>query len=151
MKRHLLLTAIATAVAATATALATSAAFAADYQVGQVWSAKGREKDPGPRVLILKVELGTPVGDVVFVAVNGVRICLPNGACGDIFSPLAMLKQALDASVTQEIGRTDQFPDFERGYQFWKEGIAKGAPVTIRVPLAETLDQMEGGAGIQVK
>lgn len=144
MKRHLLITAVAAA-------LAGGTAFATDFEVGQVWSAKGRLQDPLPRVLILKVEPGTPVGEVVFVAVNGIKLCLPNGQCGDIFSPLAMTKEALEASVVKEIGRSDAFPDFEKGYLFWQEGIKKGAPVTIRVPLAETLDQMEGGAGIQVK
>jgi hypothetical protein len=32
----------------------------------------------------------------------------------------------------------------------WKDGIAKGAAVTI-MPLADALDQIEGGSKIQVK
>jgi len=132
-------------------ALALGATFAADYEVGPVWSAKGREKDSEPRLTILKVERGTPVGDVVFVAVTGVRICLPSGACGDVFSPLAMSKPAVDQSIKEQIGRIDRLPDFEKGYQFWKDGIARGAPVTIGVPLAEALDQIEGGSKIEVK
>ena len=56
----------------------------------------GREKDPDPQVLVLRVERGTPVGDVVFVAAGGVKLCLPNGKCGDTFSPLAMSKEALE-------------------------------------------------------
>ena len=128
-----------------------TAAFAADYEVGQIWSVTGREKDPDPKLLVLKVERGPAIGEVVFVAVSGVKICLPNGQCGDVFSPLAMSKRAVDRSVKDQVGRSDKLPDFEKGYQFWKEGRAKGAAVTIDVPLAEALDQIEGGSKIQVK
>ena len=152
--RHLLPRAVITA------ALAISAAAtAADYEAGQIWSAKGREKDPDPQVLVLRVEPKTPVGEVVFVAAGGLKLCLPDGKCGDLFSPLAMTKAALDRSVKEQVGRIDpassfqqraQF-QFERGYQSWKDGVAKGAPVTVTVPLAEALDQIEGGSQIQVK
>jgi hypothetical protein len=134
------------------------AAAAADYEVGQIWRVIGRSGDPDPQVLILRVEPKTPVGEVVFVAAGGVKLCLPDGKCGDTFSPLAMSKAALDRSVKELIGRNDDAgfrdrPQFQlaQGYQFWKDGIAKGVPVTITVPLAEALDQIEGGAKIQVK
>ena len=67
-------------------ALAISTAAAVDFEVGQIWSATGREKDPDPQVLILQVERDSPVGEVVFVAAGGVKLCLPNGECGDTFS-----------------------------------------------------------------
>ena len=124
---------------------------AADFEAGQVWSAKGRAKDHAPQLLILKLEPRTPVGDVVLIQIKGVQICLPNGQCGDQFSPLAISKSALDQSVNELLGNTDQIPDFAEGYRFWKDGIAKGAPVTITVPLADALDQIEGGSKIQVK
>lgn len=128
-----------------------TAALAADFEVGQIWSAKGREKDPDPKLIVLKIERGEAVGDVVFIAIAGVKVCLPSGQCGDVFTPLAISKRALDRSVKEQIGRSDQLPDFEKGYQFWKDGRAKGAAVTIDVPLAEALDQIEGGSKIQVK
>ncbi len=140
-------------------ALAISAAAAADFEAGQIWSAIGRVKDPDPQVLILRVEHESPVGEVVFVAAGGVKLCLPNGECGDTFSPLAMSKSALERSVKTLINKFDdptpvqQNPKYQlaKGYQGWKEGVAKGAPVTITVPLAEALDEIEGGAKIQVK
>lgn len=149
---HRLLTAVPAA-------LAMSAAGAADFQVGEIWSAKGRDKDPKPEVLILRIEPRTAVGDVVFVAVGGVKLCLPGGACGDLFSPLAMSKDALDRSVKEVVGKVDPVRDIagrpqfrlEDGYRHWKDGLDKGARVTVTVPLAEALDQMEGGASIQVK
>jgi hypothetical protein len=128
-----------------------TAALAADFEVGQIWSAKGREKDPDPKLIVLKIERGEAVGDVVFIAIAGVKVCLPSGQCGDVFTPLAISKRALDRSVKEQIGRSDQLPDFEKGYQFWQDGRAKGAAVTIDVPLAEALDQIEGGSKIQVK
>ncbi|HTO48760.1 MAG TPA: hypothetical protein VML91_14065 [Burkholderiales bacterium] len=146
--------------AAVPAALAISfTATAADFEAGQIWSAIGRPQDPDPQVLILRVEPETPVGEVVFVAAGGVKLCLPNGKCGDTFSPLAMSKGALERSVKALINKlgdptaVQQRPKYElaQGYQFWKEGVAKGAPVTITVPLAEALDEIEGGAKIQVK
>jgi hypothetical protein len=131
--------------------LLSASAAAADFEAGQIWSARGREKDPDPQVLILRVEPKTPVGEVVFVAAAGLKLCLPNGQCGGAFSPLAMSKQALDRSVEELVGKAEKVPDFEKGYQFWLDGVAKGAPVTITVPLAEALDEIEGGAKIQVK
>src|SRR5262245_8434184 len=144
--------------AALPAALALSAA-AADFEPGQIWTAVGREKDPDPQILVLQVEKNTPVGEVVFVAAGGVKLCLPNGDCGDTFSPLAMSKAALERSVKTLVGtlpdpaeaqKRPQY-DLAKGYQFWKDGIAKGALVTITVPLADALDQIEGGAKIQVK
>ena len=140
--------------AAIPTALVLSAhAAAADFEAGQVWSAKGRAKDHAPQLLVLKLEPRTPVGDVVLIQIKGVRICLPNGQCGDQFSPLAISKSALDQSVDRASRqhRRPAVPDFAEGYRFWKDGIAKGAPVTITVPLADALDQIEGGSKIQVK
>ena len=146
--------------AALPAALAISAAaIAADFEPGQWWSAVGRKQDPDPQVVVLRVEKDTPVGEVVFVAAGGVKLCLPTGNCGDTFSPLAMSKDALERSVKTLI---NTFPDpaalqndpkyhLEEGYLGWKEGVAKGALVTITVPLAEALDQIEGGAKIQVK
>jgi len=128
-----------------------TAALAADFEVGQIWSAKGREKDPDPKLIVLRIERGEAVGDVVFIAIAGVKVCLPSGQCGDVFTPLAISKRALDRSVKEQIGHSDQLPDFEKGYQFWKDGRAKGAAVTIDVPLADALDQIEGGSKIQVK
>lgn len=144
-KRHVLLAVLPAAL------MLGTAAFAADYEVGQIWSAKGRAKDPEPKLIVLKIERGEAVDDVVFVAVAGVKVCLPTGQCGDVFTPLAISKRALDQSVKEQIGHSDQLPDFEKGYQFWKDGRAKGAAVTIDVPLAEALDEIEGGSKIQVK
>jgi hypothetical protein len=143
--RHVLLAALPAAL------MLGTAAFAADYEVGQIWSAKGRAKDPDPKLIVLKIERGPAIGEVVFIAVAGVKICLPSGQCGDVFTPLAISKRALDQSVKEQIGRSDQLPEFEKGYQFWKDGQAKGAAVTIDVPLADALDQIEGGSKIQVK
>jgi len=146
--------------AAIPAALAISAtAAAADFEAGQIWSAIGRVKDPDPQVLVLRVERETPVGDVVFVAAGGVKLCLPNGACGDTFSPLAMSKDALERSVKTLLNtlpvpaavQNNPKYQLEKGYLGWKDGIAQGARVTITVPLAEALDEIEGGAKIQVK
>jgi len=138
-------------VAVPAALLVAANAAAADFEAGQIWSAIGREKDPDPRVLVLRVEPKGPAGEVVFVAAAGLKLCLPNGQCGGAFSPLAMSKQALDRSVKELVGKADKVPDFTQGYQFWLDGVARGAPVTITVPLAEALDEIEGGAKIQVK
>ena len=141
MKRYVL-----AAFAGFAACLMSVAVVAKDYEPGQIWKAKGRAKDPDPRVVILKVERGSPAGDVVFIAVDGLKLCLPNGECGGAFFPLAMSVEALDASVLELIGHTDKLPDVTKGYEFWQEGIKKGIPVTNKVPLSQVLDGIEGGS-----
>jgi hypothetical protein len=133
------------ALAGLAACLVSIAVAAKDYEPGQIWKAKGRDKDPDPKVIILKVERGSPVGDVVFIAVDGLKLCLPSGECGGAFHPLAMSVEALDESVLEPIGRTDKLPDFTKGYEFWKDGLKKGIPVTNTVPLSQVLDGIEGG------
>ena len=135
-----------TTLAGLAACLVSVAVAAKDYEPGQVWKAKGRAKDPDPKVIILQVERGSPVGDVVFIAVDGIYICAPNGGCGGAFHPLAMSVEALDESVVEPIGRTDNLPDFTKGYEFWREGLKKGIPVTNTVPLADVLDGIERGS-----
>jgi len=134
------------ALAGFAACLMSVAVVAKDYEPGQIWKAKGRAKDPDPRVVILKVERGSPAGDVVFIAVDGLKLCLPNGECGGAFFPLAMSVEALDASVLELIGRTDKLPDVTKGYEFWQQGVKKGIPVTNKVPLSQVLDGIEGGS-----
>ena len=74
------------------------------------------------------------------------------GKCGDQFSPLAISKSALDQSVDQLLGNTRSVARLRRrATGSGKTGIAKGAPVTITVPLADALDQIQGGSKIQVK
>jgi len=134
------------ALAGFAACLMSVAVAAKDYEPGQIWKAKGRPKDPDPKVIILKVERGSPVGDVVFIAVDGLKICLPNGECGGAFFPLAMSVEALDESVLEPIGRTDKLPDVTGGYEFWKQGVEKGIPVTNKAPLSQVLDGIESGS-----
>lgn len=92
------------------------------FKPGQVWGYLTRDVEPHSTLTICKTEYDSPLGDVVHIAVNGLRIKNPRTPnYGETIGHLPITAEALARSVTTCIGLAEDLPDFEEGYQIWRQ------------------------------
>jgi hypothetical protein len=125
---------------------AAGAAFAENYEVGQVWTYKTRPQEKSSTLMVLRVDNTSKLGQVIFVGVKDVRILHPSGKVLSSMSPLPFTKDALDQSVIKQVGKTDKLMNSSFGYQKWKEAQFAGKkPPTYVKPVAEIVNALENG------
>ncbi len=111
---------------------------------GQVWRYNTRPGEEASRLTILKVEPDARLGNIVHVAVHGVRIqaaASPGGGCPPV-GPLPDDEAALSRSVTTlEQGRAADL-DLE-GYHTWRRAFDEGKAGVWTLSLAEAIGAME--------
>ena len=123
-----------------------------NFEPGQVWRYRTRTGEEESRVQILKVDVDPKAGEIIHIAVNGIRI---ERSAGDL-TPISILghvpvaRQALEASELVFEAENTELPEFEEGYHMWRTGFEAGNAGVFSVPVAEIVDVMEatirGGA-----
>lgn len=111
------------------------------FRAGQEWRFAGRPSDPKPTLVIVKVEALPKVGDVVHISVRGVQIRNSRAPAGyvDSLPHLPFSPAALQRSVTSLVADSVALPNFEPGYEKWRQD--QGGVFTISV--REALDLAE--------
>jgi len=106
------------------------------YSPGQVWDYHTREGVESSTITILRVESLPKIGVIVHVRVDGIRLknC-SGGPSPTTIGHAPFTRDALDRSVTKLVEQGHALPDYEEGYNNWRE--ACGGVYTI--PVAETL------------
>jgi len=104
---------------------------------GQIWKYITRHEEEASRVLILKIQDYGEIGEIVHVAVNGLKLG-SDSANGKLMTEIGHMpfdKKAIEQSLTECEGIVDQLPDFMGGYNEWKEAFdsGKGGVFTIEV------------------
>lgn len=108
------------------------------YRPGQKWAYQTRRGEEGSTLTILKVEQDPKLGEIVHIAIDGVKIKTPTGVQTKLpHSPISA--KALDGSVTRLVAEKVAIPDFSAGYDEWK--AAHGGVFTISV--ANVIDAIE--------
>jgi hypothetical protein len=110
------------------------------YIPGQVWDYRMRDGEESSTITILRVESLPKIGVIVHVRVDGIRLknC-SGGPSPTTIGHAPFTKDALDRSVTKLIEQRHALPDYEQGYNSWRE--ACGGVYTI--PLADMLNADE--------
>lgn len=110
------------------------------FAPGQVWRYQNRLQEPESTVTICKLETS---GDksVVHVSLSNLQLKNPQTATGfqEEMPHLPMDEATLRACVVELIEENASLPDYEAGYNQWKE--AQGGVWTL--PLAEIIDAIE--------
>jgi hypothetical protein len=108
----------------------------AKYSPGQVWNYRTREGEELSTITVLRVESLPKIGVIVHVRVEGIRLknC-SGGPSPTTIGHAPFTRDALDRSVTKLVEQGHTLPDFEEGYNNWRE--ACGGVYTI--PVAEML------------
>jgi hypothetical protein len=115
------------------------------YKAGQVWNYKTRKGEEGSFVTILKVEEYPKDGTVIHVAVDQVNMTGQRTGkfFGHTIGHMPFSEEALKESVTQLKKEMSSLPEFEEGYNNWKEQFEKGNAGVFSVTVAEAVEFTE--------
>lgn len=115
------------------------------YKPGQIWSYKNRKGEEDSYLTILKVEEYSEAGTAIHVAVYNVNIIGPKSGVfyGQTISHMPFSREALEDSVTELKEDTSALPDFEEGYNDWKEQFEKGNAGIFSITVAEAIGFIE--------
>jgi hypothetical protein len=108
------------------------------FRAGQKWAYQTRHGEEGSTLTVLKVEPDPKLGEIVHIAIDGIKIKAPQGVRTHLeHTPISA--KALEGSVTRVVVEKVPLPDFAEGYAQWK--AARGGVFTIGV--AKIVDAIE--------
>jgi len=118
------------------------------YKPGNEYSFAGRPADEKPYFLVLKVDAHPKEGNIVHIAIRGVRIINPKAPKGfsDSIGHFPISEAALDKSSPTLLQTGAPLPDFKEAYQLWRKPFEEGKAGMWTAPLAECLQALDDGS-----
>jgi hypothetical protein len=113
------------------------------YQVGQVWRYRNRLGEDSSTITIVKVELQHSESVVVHITVSNVKIHSEELNRDSEISHMPFSEEALETSVVELLDMVVDLPDFEDGYEDWKEAFLNGNAGVFSVSVAKAVDFIE--------
>ena len=113
------------------------------FKPGQVWSYKTRPGEEKSVITILRVENDEKLGVIVHIAVNNLNIKDSSGKIHDNISHLPFSKSALENSVNEVTGENVTLPDYQEGYDTWKNAFDDGKAGVWSITVNEAIKAME--------
>jgi hypothetical protein len=115
------------------------------YSPGGEYSFAGRSVDPGARFIVLHVDSHPKDGNIVHVAIHGIKIKNPQAPTGfaENVQHLPIAEAALEKSGPKLIRAGAPVPEFKEAYQLWRKPFDQGKAGIWTMPLAECLEAME--------
>jgi len=110
------------------------------FKVGDEWEYRTRKSEEKSTLIILKVESSPELGVIVHVGVNKIRLANCHGGPEpDSVPHMPFARRALDDSVTKKIASDRPLPDYEDGYNEWKEAYLKKQAGIYVVPVSKAV------------
>jgi hypothetical protein len=122
-----------------------SIVVAAELQPGQVWAYHARPGEAGSTITVLKVENYNDLGRVVHIRVDGVQI--KNPVKGNVVTDIPHLpfkEAAIQKSITKLVRQASALPQFQDGYDTWKQAYLAGRAGAFDITVSATLDALLG-------
>jgi hypothetical protein len=117
-----------------------SAATDEKFKVGDEWEYRTRKSEEKSTLTILKVESSPELGIIVHVAVNKIRLAnCHGGPSPDSVPHMPFARRALDDSVTKKIASDRPLPNYEDGYNEWKEAYSRKQAGIYVVPVSKAV------------
>jgi hypothetical protein len=116
------------------------AAPASRFHAGQVWAFTPPTNQPNARLTVLRVENGGKLGTIVHIAIS--HVSYNNGQTTIQHLPFAEL--AIERSVTTLERESGPIPEFEEGYQQWRQAFDAGKGGVFTITVAEAFDAVTG-------
>ncbi len=128
-----------------ALACAVTARVRQSYEPGDVWHYHTRPDEANSTLTILKVEEVKPIGTVVHIRVDGVRLknC-SGGPEPDTLQHMPFTKEAFERSITERIKEAGPIPSME-GYEEWKRRTGGVYNITVAEAIQVAEDTLNGG------
>jgi hypothetical protein len=119
-------------------------AFAQEFEVGQIWKYETRLNEIDSTFTIVKID-DINGKRVIHISLSGLKIKSPQAPNGysDIISHMPFAEEALKEFVVELVGIADELPDFEEGYDQWKEAADKGEAGWFTISIAEAIQVIE--------
>lgn len=120
-----------------------------EFHPGQTWQYKTRSGEEASRVVVCRVDSDAKLGPIVHVYVDGIAIKNPHVPDGvsRVVQHMPFSAEALRESVVAVEESRQPLPDFEEGYDTWREAFDNGEAGVFTVSVAEGLDFMEQAVG----
>jgi hypothetical protein len=113
------------------------------FKVGQRWSYWARPGEETSTFIIAKIEMHPTLGTVVHVGLDNVQL-KGGGKTVGLLPHLPFSRDAIEKSATKKVEDDASMPNYQQGYNAWKQKVDEGLPVTIYTqPIAATLDSLE--------
>jgi len=115
------------------------------YKVGQVWSYKTRPGEEQSYFQVVKVEHHSKLGNIIHIAVRGLRMKNPHSPDGlsDKVNHMPFAEEAVTRSAVKLLKEKAELPDYEEGYKLWREAFDAGRAGVYTISIAEAVAVME--------
>lgn len=115
------------------------------YKVGQAWSYRTRPGEERSYFIVVKVERDPKLGNIVHVAVRGLRMKNRHSPDGysDAVNHMPFSEEAIDRSAVKLLKESADLPDYMEGYRTWREAFDAGRAGIYTITLAEAVKVME--------
>src|SRR5215813_8200534 len=98
------------------------------FKAGQKWSYRTRPGEETSYFIIVKIDNDPRLGRIVHIAMRGLKIKNPRSPDGvsDSINHMPFAEAALEKSEVKLLQEKTELPDFEEGYQMWREAFDAG-------------------------
>ena len=115
------------------------------YKVGQQWSYTARPGEEKSYLIIVKIDNDPKLGRIVHIALRGLKIKNPHSPDGisEEVNHMPFLESAIEKSGLKLLKEKVDLPEFEEGYQMWRQAHDAGKAGVFSVTVAEGIGAME--------
>ncbi len=115
------------------------------YKGGQVWAYHTRLHETDSTLTVVKTEMDDTLGSIIHIHIQGLRIGNPHDKLGltSVATHLPCSEEAIDQSVIEVLKASTLLPEYEEGYQQWREAFDAGNAGIWGIPVAKMVDAME--------
>ncbi len=117
----------------------------ARFRIGQVWHYKTRPQEPKSTLTIVKIDSLPKLGTVVHISVKNLRMKNPLSKSGfsETIAHMPFSEAAIDGSVDRLVEEQAEIPNYEEGYEEWKQAVDSGKGGIFTITVAQAIDAME--------
>ncbi|MEO8801458.1 MAG: hypothetical protein ABI551_26445 [Polyangiaceae bacterium] len=115
------------------------------FHVGERWKYLTRVGEEASTIVVVKVETSEETGVIVHVSLEGLRVRNPRSPAGiaSTVSHMPFAEIAVAHSVTEKVEDGAPLPDFQEGYDTWRESFDVGQGGVFTTSLAEGVGFLE--------
>ena len=120
-------------------------ARAVELKTGQVWSYHTRPGEEGSRIYLARIDRGMGPRDIYHLYIDGLKLKNPKmeGGMQDHLVHLPIVREALEASVTELLQSDAEMPDISEGYALWLLSFEKGQAGVFTIPVDQAIQYVE--------
>ncbi len=115
------------------------------FAVGQVWTYSTRTGESQSRLTIVRMDEDDDFEIIIHIFISDVDI--PNddapGGKTTFIAHMPYAEEALEASVIDLESEVEALPDYESGYQLWRQAFNAGEAGVFDVPVSQAIDFVE--------